>query len=104
VAVHVRVCKVDEVAEGALRAFLVAGVTWPIIVTRVDGDLVACAGVCPHEDVALGGGTLEGARLVCPGHGYAFDLRTGTCTHDPTLALRRYEITIRGDEVWVDLV
>ena len=80
------------------------GVTWPVLVTRVDGELVAVPGVCPHEDVALAGGDLRGAAIVCPGHGYEFDLRTGRCTHDPGLELRRYPITLVGDEVWVDLL
>jgi toluene monooxygenase system ferredoxin subunit len=103
-ALRVRVCAIDEVADGALRAFAVHGVTWPVIVTRVDGELVAVPGVCPHEDVALAGGALRGHGLVCPGHGYEFDLRTGRCTHDPGLELRRYPITVVGGELWVDLL
>jgi len=103
-ALRVRVCAVGDVVEGALRPFAVAGVTWPIIVTRVDGELIAVPGVCPHEDVELAGGEVMGATLVCPGHGYAFDLRTGRCKHDPELALRRYPITRVGDELWVDLL
>ncbi len=104
VALHVRVCRLADVVDGEPRAFRVAGVTWPIVVTRVDGELVACAGVCPHEDVELGGGELDGACIVCPGHGYAFDLHTGRCTHDASLVLRRYPIAIRDGDVWVDLV
>jgi nitrite reductase/ring-hydroxylating ferredoxin subunit len=101
---RVRVCRLDDVAPGELRAFRVAGVIWPVIVTSVDGELVAVPGVCPHEDVALADGDLEGATITCPGHGYAFDVRTGRCRHDPGLELRRYPITIVGDEVWVDLM
>jgi len=103
-ALRVRVCTLDQVAGEGLHAFAVAGVTWPVIVTRVDGALVAVAGVCPHEDVALAGGDLVGDALVCPGHGYAFDLRSGRCKHDPGLELRRYPITLIGSELWVDLL
>ena len=103
-ALRVRVCRVAEVIDGELRAFAVPGVTWPVIVTRVDGELIAVPGVCPHEDVALAGGELHGHAVVCPGHGYAFDLHTGKCVHDPGLELRRYKITIIGTEIWVDLL
>jgi nitrite reductase/ring-hydroxylating ferredoxin subunit len=51
-----------------------------------------------------GDGDLAGATLTCPGHGYAFDLRSGRCRHDPALELRRYPIVLVGDEVWVDLL
>ncbi len=103
-ALRVRVCGVADVVDGELRAFAVPGVTWPVIVTRVDGALVAVPGVCPHEDVALWDGSLRDHAIVCPGHGYAFDLRTGRCKHDPGLELRRYPITRVGDELWVDLL
>jgi nitrite reductase/ring-hydroxylating ferredoxin subunit len=103
-ALRVRVCALDEVAGGELRAFVVEGVTWPVIVTRIDGDLVAVPGVCPHEDVALWNGELRGTAIICPGHGYAFDVTTGRCKHDPGLELRRYPITLIDGDVWVDLL
>ena len=73
-ALRVRVCGLTEVVRGELRAFAVPGVTWPVIVTEVDGALVAVPGVCPHEDVALWDGELRGDAIVCPGHAYAFRL------------------------------
>jgi nitrite reductase/ring-hydroxylating ferredoxin subunit len=103
-ALRVYVCRLADVVPGELRAFAVRDVTWPVIVTTVDDELVAVPGVCPHEDVALYAGHLDGPSLVCPGHGYGFDLRTGRCTHDASLELRRYPITIVGDEIWVDLM
>ena len=103
-ALRVLACRLADVVPGELRGFDVEGVTWPVIVTYVGSEMVAVAGVCPHEDVELAGGRLADCELVCPGHGYSFDLRTGACTHDATLELRRYPITIVGDEVWVDLL
>ena len=103
-ALRVKVCTIADVAAGRINAFHVDGVTWPVIITVVDGELIACPGVCPHEDVALGDGDLEGSEIRCPGHGYLFDLHTGRCKHDPGLVLRRYPITRIGDELWVDLL
>jgi toluene monooxygenase system ferredoxin subunit len=103
-ALRVRVCRLAEVVAGELRAFPVRGVTWPVIVTIVDEVLVAVPGVCPHEDVGLADGTLRGSELVCPGHGWGFDLHTGRCAHAPWVELRRYPVTLVDDEVWVDLL
>jgi len=103
-ALRVKVCSIADIAPGEVRAFKVDGVTWPVIVTELAGELIACPGVCPHEDVSLADGDLEGTQLRCPGHGYLFDLHTGRCTHDPGLHLRRYPITRIGDEIWVDLL
>ena len=57
-----------------------------------------------NEDVSLIDGHLEGIEIVCPGHGYHFDLLNGRCAHAPRLHLRRYRVSIVGHEVWVDLV
>ena len=103
-ALRVKVCHLSDVVDDEIRAFQVTGVTWPVIVTRVGGELFACPGVCPHEDVALYNGELFGTTLRCPGHAYDFDLRTGACKHDRDLELRRYPITLVGDEIWVDLL
>lgn len=99
-----RLCKLHEVIEGELRVFPLPGLRWPVLATRLGGEIVATAGVCPHEDVGLGDGELCAGRIVCPGHGYIFDLRSGRCQHDADLQLRRYRVTISGDDVWIDLL
>jgi nitrite reductase/ring-hydroxylating ferredoxin subunit len=105
VALRVRVCQLDQLVPGELRAFDVSGVTWPVMVTIVDGEIVAFQGVCPHDDVSLADyGAIAGAEVTCRVHGYRFDVRTGTCEHAPRLHLRRYRITLIETDVWVDLL
>jgi nitrite reductase (NADH) small subunit len=104
-ALRVRVCRLVDVVDGELRAFAVPGVTWPVLVTRVEHELYAVPGVCPHQDVSLADyGVLHGVNLVCRVHGFEFDVQTGRCEHDPRLHLRRYRVTVVGDDVWVDLL
>jgi nitrite reductase/ring-hydroxylating ferredoxin subunit len=103
-ALRLRVCRVDEVPPGARRAIAVDGLAWPVLVVNLDGEVIVTAGVCPHEDVDLTGGALDGATITCPGHAYEFDLRTGRCTHDARLVLPRYRVSIAGGDVWIDVV
>ncbi|HTJ43549.1 MAG TPA: Rieske 2Fe-2S domain-containing protein [Kofleriaceae bacterium] len=103
-ALRLRVCRVDEVPPGARRAVVVPGMAWPVLVVNLDGELVVSAGVCPHEDVDLTGGSIDDGVITCPGHSYEFDLRTGRCTHDARLILPRYRVSIIGDEIWIDAV
>lgn len=99
-----RIGRRDELPCGALRAFVVPGVTWPILAGVIGGEVIATTGVCPHEDVGLADGDLDGFQLTCPGHGYQFDVRTGRCRHDPGLVLRRFRVELVGDDVWIELV
>jgi nitrite reductase/ring-hydroxylating ferredoxin subunit len=105
VALRVHVCRLADVVAGELRGFAVQGVTWPVMVTIVDGALVAFPGVCPHDDVSLVDyGVLEDGEVRCRVHGYRFDLASGRCEHAPGLWLRRYKVTLAGDDVLVDLL
>jgi nitrite reductase/ring-hydroxylating ferredoxin subunit len=105
VALRVRVCELADIVPGELRGFLVDNVTWPVMVTTVDDQIVAFPGVCPHDDVSLVDyGVREEDLVRCRVHGYRFDLRTGACEHAPGLHLRRYRVSLVDDEVWVDLL
>jgi nitrite reductase/ring-hydroxylating ferredoxin subunit len=101
---RVKVCTLADVRDGELVGFAVAGVTWPVMVTRLDDEIIATTSVCPHEDVSLLGGRYESGVVTCPGHAYELDLRTGRCLHDARLQLRRYKVTLVGDDVWIDLL
>lgn len=105
-ALRVRVCALGELVANELRGFAVEGVTWPVMVTIVDGVVTAFQGVCPHDDVSLVDyGVLDpDAQVRCRVHGYRFDLATGRCENSPRMELRRYRVTLADGDVWVDLL
>jgi nitrite reductase/ring-hydroxylating ferredoxin subunit len=41
-------------------------------------------------------------RIVCPWHGWEYDLASGEAAHDPRLRLRRFPITVEDGIVYVD--
>lgn len=101
---QLRVCRLDEIIEDELQSFEVAGVTIPILVTKVGGKIFAGSSMCPHEDVSLVGGRLDGTNIVCPGHGYAFDMQSGQCSHDEKLRWRTYTTEIIANVLYVNLL
>lgn len=104
-ALRVYVCEYDDLTAGQPRGFHIRGVTWPVMIAIVDGEVVAFPGVCPHDDVSLiDYGVLDHSEMVCRVHGYRFDLRSGRCAHAPGLHLRRYRVTRIGSALWVDLL
>ena len=58
-----------------------------LLVCGVEGRAYAFENRCPEGQEPLEEGTLEGFLLTCPGHGLAFDLRTGRCRERSELAL-----------------
>jgi len=68
---------------------------------EVEGSLVAHSVVCPHLLGPLDGAAVESGVVVCPWHGYRFDVRSGRSADGQWLRLRappRIEIdSTRGD-------
>ena len=69
----------------------------------------ACEGLLMHrvEDVIGPDRTYQGSRftdtlqIVCPWHGYEFDIATGEFVGDRKVVLKKYEVVRRGDDIFV---
>ena len=94
VVLHVEALKPGEVSE------VIAGGT-AICIANVDGEYFALSNTCPHADGPLGEGRLEGSSVLCPYHGWAFDVRDGRCLTDGSSSVGTYEVQLKGDAVCV---
>ena len=95
-----RVTALKDVPQGsAVHVILGEGA---VAVCNVDGALHAMNGICPHAGGPLGHGVLNGATLVCPFHGWAFDCATGQYDMDDGLRQTTYPVKVENGEVWVD--
>jgi 3-phenylpropionate/trans-cinnamate dioxygenase ferredoxin subunit len=98
----VRVAAVSDVPDG--EPLGVEAGKEPVLLARVDGDILAVSNVCTHEYVLMDEGWLEGDRIECPQHGSQFDLRTGkACSLPATQPLPVYDVRVDGDDVYVKL-
>jgi nitrite reductase/ring-hydroxylating ferredoxin subunit len=71
---------------------------------RLGDRLYAMEDVCPHAGTLLHPGTLIGTLVVCPGHGWEFDLMTGLAPGElDEEPLTRYPVRVVGEEVQVDV-
>lgn len=98
----IRLCSVSELPPtNAVCDFTLASGR-KICVANVYGEFYAMDNVCPHQGAALGQGTVEGGFVVCPWHGWQINPETGVPEQDWTTVVARYEIAIRGDEVFLN--
>jgi nitrite reductase (NADH) small subunit len=94
----VRICSESELpSEGEVAEFTVQGRT--LCVARIGGSVSVLDGTCPHADGPLGEGIVENGRVVCPWHGYAFDVHTGATEQDPNLKAEVLESTVADGEL-----
>ncbi|HEU0236811.1 MAG TPA: Rieske (2Fe-2S) protein, partial [Candidatus Limnocylindrales bacterium] len=93
-----------------------------VFVFERDGRFYAFENVCRHMGGPVGEGILIGKveavlddeqrllherfstqeiHLVCPWHGWEYDIETGECAANRRLKLRRYEAVQRGEDIYV---
>jgi nitrite reductase (NADH) small subunit len=93
-----------------------------VVVLERDGRFHAFQNVCPHMGGPVGEGILIGKveavlgadgevlrerfsteeiHLVCPWHGWEYDIETGECAANRRIRLRRFDVQQRGEEIYV---
>jgi nitrite reductase (NADH) small subunit len=73
-----------------------------VLLANLDGAVRATGASCPHADGPLGDGFLDGQEVVCPWHGWRFDVTTGDCTRPAAQArIPTYPVRIEDGTVWV---
>lgn len=112
----------DEIQEGTTRIVELSGKEIGLV--RHDGQYYAYRNICPHQ----GGPVCEGIRmprvtaelteskgfcrhdfdhseihLVCPWHGWEFDIETGEAIGDRSIRLKSYPVTLRDGKLYVDI-
>lgn len=94
----IRLCACDALRDG--QKMLACFDDTSVIVVRSSRELFCVSAVCPHRGYNLVYGAQDHGRLLCPGHGVAFDLRDGSSRCD-ALKLSVYRVFEEGDAIWV---
>ena len=68
---------------------------------RASGKYYAMDNSCAHRGGPLGEGMVRGKTVMCPWHGWEFDMTSGTCPHNPLFKVACYEVKLEGEDIWV---
>ena len=96
-----RIAKISEIPAGSIAEFSVQGKT--IAVANVGGKFYAINNTCLHRGGPLGQGSLTGAVVICPWHGWSFDVTSGRLSHNQSAGVSCYQVEVRGDDVFVEI-
>ena len=73
----------------------------PIAVFNCDGKFYAIDNTCKHRGGPLGEGTVTGTSVMCPWHGWEYDVTTGACAMDESIKVQTYDVNVEGDDLIV---
>ena len=96
---YIAVTKTSDIRAGRGKAFTIKGRR--IAVFNDDGDFSALNNICAHAMGSLGRGRVKNGVVVCPVHGYTYDVKTGACRTDARLRVESYEVLVEDDEVQI---
>ncbi|MFA3782650.1 nitrite reductase small subunit NirD [Melioribacteraceae bacterium 4301-Me] len=94
-----KVCSYSELKEKVGKKFFVDDVE--IAIFKVENEIFAVSNICPHQKTHLiHEGLVENCKVICPVHGWEFDLKTGQLPSNRK-GLNTYEVEVINDNVYV---
>jgi nitrite reductase/ring-hydroxylating ferredoxin subunit/alkylhydroperoxidase/carboxymuconolactone decarboxylase family protein YurZ len=71
-----------------------------LFIYRVNGEFNVYDSRCPHQVTNIPHLALEGFRLTCPKHHWAFDIKTGECVEKGNRPLKRFESKVENGRLF----
>ena len=86
------VAKSEKVKPGRIVWVAVDGN--PVVITRIENDLIAFSALCPHSLGDLSHGSIHNGAITCPEHGWCFNILNGESIRPEAGAyhLKKYEV------------
>lgn len=93
------VCAVETLPEQGVTKVACADRAVFVVTNR--GDMIVYDSRCPHEGTDIPDEGVSGWDLVCPRHGWEFDLKTGTCSSVGGVTLAVYNHKVETGRLYV---
>ena len=98
---RVRVAAAADVPAGEGRVIDANGRS--LAVFNVDGAYHVIDNACPHRGGPLGDGDMDGPLVLCPWHGWRWDVTTGANANNPAVKVACFPVSVESGEVFVEL-
>jgi ferredoxin-thioredoxin reductase catalytic chain len=98
--VDVPVARLEDLAPGAPRHLKIG--KRDLAVIRVGDEVFALSNLCRHAFGPLSEGFADGFHIMCPWHGWRYDVRDGTTDH-PNANVTTFPVNVRGEIVYVSV-
>ena len=117
----IEVCKVGDINHGESKVVKVIGVEVGIF--NIDDEYYALLNSCNHQRGPVCTGDIrrrvdgdipemgrppneyftEDYVVICPWHGWAYDIKTGSHAGDPDIKIPTYDVVVKDQIVYIDV-
>lgn len=98
---HAAAGPIDDLPDDGWGRLVDLGGGRQVALFREGEDVYALDRTCPHAGGPLEEGMVIDGAVMCPLHAYSFDLVTGRCREDPSLAVDCYPVRVSNGVVLV---
>ena len=92
-------CSLNDLEEGIGKRYIISDIE--IALFKINSEVFALNNICPHQQTHLiYDGFIENDFVVCPAHGWKFNLKTGK-KFGGSNGLSTYPVKIIDDQVFV---
>ena len=93
--------KENDIKDNSMKPIRIKGK--PILLVRKDNQIFGVSNRCPHEGCTFEGGILRDYQIMCPCHGWKFDIRSGKYQENEATTLETYRCIIQNGKVYVEI-
>ncbi len=95
----IRAASADEIPEDTGKLVEIDG--QEIALFKSGAEICAIHNICPHAGGPLSEGGLREGRVICPWHGWEFDLKSGVSAFNPAIKVPVFKVKVENGSVFV---
>ncbi len=93
--------KEHDIQDGQMKAIRVKGKA--VLLIRKADVVYGLSNFCPHMGCSFERGILRDYQVMCPCHGWKFDIRTGKYTENDAIQLSSYPCKIERARIYINV-
>lgn len=97
----VEVCNLDELRENRRKVISIGNDQ--IALFYFEGKVYAINNICAHKGGPLDEGKLDDEEVICPWHGFMYNIKTGVCLNHPGFSVKTFKVKVENEKVMISL-
>ena len=96
-----KAAKASEIQPGSGKVVSAGGKDLALF--NLNGDFFCIDNTCVHRGGPLGDGFVQESTVVCPWHGWQYEIKSGECKTNPAAKLACYQVRQEGDDILISV-
>lgn len=95
----IKMCALADLPEGKFVEKKILARKMAVI--NYKGQIIGIESECKHQKASLCNGKLEDNIIICPWHGWKYDIISGECITDRNFRLKHFEVEITDGDIYL---